>query len=153
MNVFSDTKLCESHGTEEAAAESDLAIETSTSTTFTTAAATAASATTTPSGGFNMMWSRSRNTSKAAVASAPTATAPLKQQPTVPIGQLWALNKPDLGWLALGLLGAAMAGVVPALDAYVVVHFLVRDSTHTCLLDAHTITATLAPCYLRQSRL
>ena len=146
MTALTDAQLCESHGAAtDAAAVSALPIETNTSATSTAAASPASTAATTPGSGFNAMWSRRRSTSKAIAA----AIASLKQQTVVPIAQLWALNKPDLGWLALGLLGAAMAGVAPALEAYVVVHFLVRGGAHTCSLASGThCHVTLASCYM-----
>jgi hypothetical protein len=66
----------------------------------------------------------------------------------VPIGQLWALNKPDIGWLALGLLGATIVGVASTLEAYVAVNFLVRYS-NAYSLCAHTVDGLIATltCY------
>jgi hypothetical protein len=129
MFVHTDAQLCESHVIETEA----LAVNALSSDTAVTPATSATASSRAASDAVEGPLSPQKSTSKAAVASvAAAAAAPQKQPPLVAIRQLWALNKPDIGWLAVGLLGATMAGVAPDLEAYLVVHFMVSCSAHTC---------------------
>jgi hypothetical protein len=153
-----DAQLRKSHVIEtEALPVSDPATKISTTSTLASAIITA------PSSGANMtapdavesQLSPQKSTSKAAVASvSATALAPQKLPPIAPMRQLWALNKPDVGWLALGLLGATVVGVASTLEGYIAVHFLVRLTAqmlvrfvHILLqLHLHTWPSWQVPC-------